>query len=138
VQKFAGIDGHNNPTRCGKEVFGTPGHKIIWLTLIFLQSAYAKVTLSKVARNSFYPVLDVDSTTLFLAKKEHPFLFSREVKWVIQEIFTNRRKQISKLAAERNLSIEKWLDRNKFSSKAHPEQVPVGAWQDFQATIGLN
>lgn len=114
------------------------GTKSFGPTSIFLQSAYAKVALCKVARNSFYPVPAVDSAMLFLAKKEQPFLFSREVKRVIREIFTNRRKQISKIANECNLSIGEWLHRNKIPSKARPEQVPVGTWQDFQAAIGLN
>jgi 16S rRNA (adenine1518-N6/adenine1519-N6)-dimethyltransferase len=102
---------------------------------IFLQSAYRKVAAHKISRNSFYPIPGVDSTMIFLAKKEAPFLFSREAKRKIRDIFTNRCKQIGKSSREYGFNVEFWLDKNKILSSARPEQIPIEAWQDFQTTV---
>jgi 16S rRNA (adenine1518-N6/adenine1519-N6)-dimethyltransferase len=100
---------------------------------IFLQSAYRKVAAHKISRNSFYPIPGVDSTMIFLAKKEVPFLFSQETKRKIRDIFTNRRKQIGKAAREHGLGVEPWLGRNKILPSARPEQISIEVWQDFEA-----
>ncbi|MDR2436065.1 MAG: 16S rRNA (adenine(1518)-N(6)/adenine(1519)-N(6))-dimethyltransferase RsmA [Puniceicoccales bacterium] len=99
---------------------------------IFLQSAYRKVAAHKISRNSFYPIPGVDSTMIFLAKKEAPFLFSRETKRKIRDIFTNRRKQMGKVSRGHGPSVESWLNGNKIPPSARPEQIPLEAWQDFQ------
>jgi 16S rRNA (adenine1518-N6/adenine1519-N6)-dimethyltransferase len=114
----------------------THGTKSFGPMSIFLQSVYGKAAAHKISRNSFHPVPSVDSTILFLVKKAKPFLFSWETRQKIREIFTNRRKQVEKIARERGLDIGPWLDKNKIPPHARPEQIPLEAWQDFQSTVG--
>ncbi|MDR1255586.1 MAG: 16S rRNA (adenine(1518)-N(6)/adenine(1519)-N(6))-dimethyltransferase RsmA [Puniceicoccales bacterium] len=105
---------------------------------IFLQSAYVKVAMCRIGRNSFHPVPAVDSTMLFLKRKERPFLFPQATRQIIRKIFTHRRKQISKIAAGHGILLDPWLGENGLPSTVRPEQIPIGAWQNFQGKIAPN
>ncbi|MDR0715193.1 MAG: 16S rRNA (adenine(1518)-N(6)/adenine(1519)-N(6))-dimethyltransferase RsmA [Puniceicoccales bacterium] len=98
---------------------------------IFLQSAYVKVSMCNIARNSFHPAPAVDSVMLFLARKEKPYLFLSEIRQAIRKIFGTRRKQISRIANECGFSLDAWLKANEISPSARPEQIPLDAWQSF-------
>lgn len=98
---------------------------------IFIQSAFSKIEMHKIAKNSFYPIPKVDSVMLFFKQKTGPFIFSKQNKDIIRLIFTNRRKQISKIAKEQGLDIQPWLQRNNILPCSRSEQIPLSVWQDF-------
>lgn len=71
------------------------GTKSFCPTSIFIQSAFSKIAMHKIARGAFYPVPGVDSVMLFLKKKQDGIIFDMQAKQLVRSIFQTRRKQIT-------------------------------------------
>ena len=107
-----------------------PGSKSIGAISLFLQAAYEDAGQHPVARTCFHPVPDVDSLLMCLQRRKDAFLFSKEQRNHIREIFTMRRKQLRSLC--KRLGLETWF--TKVLKAGHPEgiraeNVPLDLWQ---------
>ncbi|MEM9158700.1 MAG: 16S rRNA (adenine(1518)-N(6)/adenine(1519)-N(6))-dimethyltransferase RsmA [Verrucomicrobiota bacterium] len=109
-----------------------PGNKLFGSISIFLQAAYDTPAKHDVAANCFYPRPDVGSRLLHLQLKEKPFIFNKESKLLIREVFQQRRKQIGTTLRKSALPLSAaWLDKLPSLSidlQARPEQLELDRW----------
>ncbi|MDR0740363.1 MAG: 16S rRNA (adenine(1518)-N(6)/adenine(1519)-N(6))-dimethyltransferase RsmA [Puniceicoccales bacterium] len=112
-----------------------PGSKQWSAISIFLQAAYACRGTFPVARTSFWPVPTVDSVLIHLERLAIPRAFRRETKFLIREIFTQRRKQMRvlvKLFCPQFFNgVTELLLRNDLDPSLRPERIPLQFWYDF-------
>lgn len=111
-----------------------PGEKHWGAIAIFLQAAYEQSAFEKVSRRSFYPVPGVDSVLLGLIRKAKPFVFKKQARICIRDIFTQRRKQVGSLAKRFEeytclASWQAWLEQEGYELSIRPEELPLGCWQ---------
>jgi len=110
-----------------------PGSKSIGAISLFLQAAYQDAGQHPVAKTCFHPVPDVDSVLMCLQLRKAPFLFSKQQRDWIREIFTMRRKQLRALC--KRLGLESWFSKVQeagLPEGVRAENVPLEFWQ----TIG--
>ena len=111
------------------------GSKIYGALAIFLSAAYEAKETRSVSRNCFHPVPAVDSVLLRLDRAPSPFTYSDEVRRLVRNLFTRRRKQLGALAkaesAENRARVETWLKKEKLSPTLRPEQVPAVRWRSL-------
>jgi len=110
-----------------------PGSKSIGAISLFLQAAYQDAGQHPVAKTCFHPVPDVDSVLMCLQLRKDPFLFSKQQRDWIREIFTMRRKQLRALC--KRLGLESWFSKVQeagLPEGVRAENVPLEFWQ----TIG--
>ena len=106
------------------------GSKSIGAISLFLQAAYEDSGQHTVARSCFHPVPDVDSVLMGLQLKKDAFLFSKEQRAWIREIFTMRRKQLRALC--KRLGLEEWFQKvleTGLPEGVRAENVPLELWQ---------
>lgn len=107
-----------------------PGTKAYGAISILIGAAYDRSGVHRVSRSCFYPVPGVDSLLLHLRRKSEPVLFPQNVRGLIRQLFTQRRKQIGSLLAKRP-ELHPWLDSLPdfgCSRTTRPEGIPLEAW----------
>jgi 16S rRNA (adenine1518-N6/adenine1519-N6)-dimethyltransferase len=99
---------------------------------IFLQAAFDTPSSHDVAASCFYPKPDVGSRLLHLEAKKNPFLFTREDRQLIRDLFNQRRKQISSLLKKHTSPrAEFWLSQLQslnIDRQSRPEQIALETW----------
>ncbi|MDR1891317.1 MAG: 16S rRNA (adenine(1518)-N(6)/adenine(1519)-N(6))-dimethyltransferase RsmA [Puniceicoccales bacterium] len=98
---------------------------------IFIQSAYDKVCMYKVAASSFYPEPTVSSTMVSMVKKQSVFLFKPRTKQIIRRIFTKRRKQMGRICRDECVELQNWLSEYKIFPNQRPEEISIRQWQQL-------
>lgn len=109
------------------------GSKSFGAISIFLQSAYRTRGKHPVSAACFCPAPKVDSTLLWLERKNNAVYFSAKARSCIRRIFTQRRKQLGALCRkEAEPAAQVWLNQlvEKGTSPAiRPEDLPLEHWQ---------
>ena len=108
------------------------GTKSLGAISLFLQSAYFQGGQYPVARTCFYPAPDVDSVLLRLDLREDAFLFSKDQRATIRQIFTMRRKQLGSVC--RKMGLENWFGKVMdagLPEGVRPEGVPLELWRQL-------
>jgi 16S rRNA (adenine1518-N6/adenine1519-N6)-dimethyltransferase len=108
------------------------GSKSIGAISLFLQAAYEDAGQHPVARNCFYPVPDVDSVLMSLQLRKDAFLFNKQQRDWIREIFTMRRKQLRALC--KRLGLDSWflsILQEGFSEDIRAENIPLELWMSI-------
>lgn len=106
------------------------GSKTFGAISIFLQSVYEVAPGHPVAATCFHPRPEVDSCLMNLHRRATPFIFPRNSRDLIREIFQHRRKQIGALLRGRLPDDgQRWLQAAAIDPRARAEQIPVGSWQ---------
>lgn len=99
---------------------------------IFLQAAFDTPSSHDVAASCFYPRPDVGSRLLHLEAKSTPYLFTREDRILIRDLFNQRRKQISSLLKKHpNPRAAHWLaqlEALNIAPQSRPEQIALETW----------
>ncbi|MDR1233424.1 MAG: 16S rRNA (adenine(1518)-N(6)/adenine(1519)-N(6))-dimethyltransferase RsmA [Puniceicoccales bacterium] len=96
---------------------------------IFIQSAYDRVCMHRVAANSFYPEPMVSSVVVSMVKKQNPFLFKTMTKQTIRWIFTKRRKQMGGIGRDGCAELQNWLSECKIATHQRPEEISMEQWK---------
>lgn len=100
---------------------------------IFLQSAYTIRGKHPVSAACFCPAPKVDSTLLWLERKNNAVYFSAKARSCIRRIFTQRRKQLGALCRkEAEPAAQVWLNQlveKGTSPTIRPEDLPLEHWQ---------
>ena len=109
--------------------FASCGTKDFCPIAIFLQSAYEKLSVKKISRMSFYPVPAVDSVIVSMRKKSVPFLFKKDTKQCIRDVFTKRRKQIFGISKSLPHALEQWIYDANIPKTSRPEDIAIDQWQ---------
>jgi 16S rRNA (adenine1518-N6/adenine1519-N6)-dimethyltransferase len=96
---------------------------------IFIQSAYDRVSMHRVAADSFYPEPMVSSVMVSMVKKQNPFLFKPRTKQTIRWIFTKRRKQMGGIGKDGCVELQSWLSECKIAAHLRPEEISMQGWK---------
>lgn len=115
-----------------------PGTKAMGAISVFLQGSFQRQPGHKVARGCFYPVPEVDSVLLCLARKPSPVRYGREAVRLIRQLFTQRRKQLAGQARE-HPALMPWLEvlrQNDIPPTTRPEAVPLAMWERLAMMMG--
>lgn len=115
------------------------GSKNFGAISIFLQSAYTIKGKHPVSAACFCPVPKVDSTLLWLERKEDAVCFSEKARHTVRRIFTQRRKQLGALCRkESEPATQIWfaqLVEKGISHTVRPEELPLEHWQALAKSI---
>ena len=118
-------------------LLASPGGKDFGAISVFLQSAFTPAHGHAVSRRCFFPIPEVDSRLLNLARRPEPFVFRRATKRAIRAVFQQRRKQIGPLLRRHApLAAEPWLAllaADGFAPQSRPEENPSKLWQKLDA-----
>ena len=109
--------------------FASCGTKDFCPIAIFLQSAYGKLLEKKISRMSFYPLPAVDSVIVSMCKKSVPFLFKKDTKQCMRDVFTKRRKQIFGISKSLPHALEQWIYDANIPKTSRPEDIAIDQWQ---------
>lgn len=134
------LDGRTLPTRmvllvqkeAAQRLMAPVGTKSVGAISLFLQAAYTEGGQYPVARSCFYPVPDVDSVLLRLDLREGAFLFSKDRRATIRQIFTMRRKQLGSVC--RKMGLEAWFAKvleAGLPDGIRAEGVPLELWREL-------
>jgi len=111
------------------------GSKNFGAISIFLQSAYTIRGKHPVSAACFCPAPKVDSTLLWLERKNNAVCFSASARSCVRRIFTQRRKQLGALCRkEAEPAAQAWLNRlveEGASPTIRPEDLPLEHWQSL-------
>jgi 16S rRNA (adenine1518-N6/adenine1519-N6)-dimethyltransferase len=113
------------------------GSKHFSAITIFLSAAFRKVSSYNVSSQCFYPIPKIDSALLHLEKLPSPFLFEQKTRNLIRELFTQRRKQINRLAKILPKAMP-WLESlTDFdcSTQSRPDEIPLEAWKKLDEIV---
>lgn len=98
-----------------------------------IEAAYRQIAQHPVPPASFFPPPTIDSQMVVFERVEEPKKFCTEFLKLVQELFTQRRKQVGgmlkkRLAEEQLIQWEQVLKGNKLSFQSRPEQIPTSVW----------
>ncbi|MDR2603256.1 MAG: 16S rRNA (adenine(1518)-N(6)/adenine(1519)-N(6))-dimethyltransferase RsmA [Puniceicoccales bacterium] len=96
---------------------------------IFLQSAYDRVCMHRIAASSFYPEPMVSSAMVSMVRKQNPFLFKPKTKQTIRWVFTKRRKQMGGIGKGGCIELQNWLSECKIATRQRPEEISIQQWK---------
>jgi 16S rRNA (adenine1518-N6/adenine1519-N6)-dimethyltransferase len=111
--------------------FATTDRSEICPISIFLQSAYSAVGMRKISSESFFPKPAVSSVVISVKRKSDAFCFKCATKFAIRKIFTNRRKQVGRIARESCPELAAWIDENSMPITIRPEEIPIPQWRSL-------
>ncbi|MDX2110073.1 MAG: 16S rRNA (adenine(1518)-N(6)/adenine(1519)-N(6))-dimethyltransferase RsmA [Verrucomicrobiota bacterium] len=108
-----------------------PGSKDFSAFSIFLSGVYESFGNHHVSNHCFHPVPEVASILLGLKLKAAPILYPKEIKLLIRQIFTQRRKQLGGLC-RKEPRLATWLEQaaaHGVTPLSRAEDVPLAAWE---------
>ena len=109
---------------------------------VFLHAAYEISNTFNVKAQCFYPKPDVDSTLLYLVRREKPYRFPHDARGLIRELFQQRRKQIRTILRKSEHSLaESWvmnLEEVGLSPTLRAEQIATEDWIQLVETKKLS
>lgn len=103
---------------------------------IQLQAAYTLSGMHRVPSSCFHPPPDIESVLFVVNRKGHPRRFGKTCYAGMQEVFTQRRKQLLGLLTRKGLDVSGWiglLEKYGLDSRVRPEEVPIAAWMEAEA-----
>ncbi|MDR2779256.1 MAG: 16S rRNA (adenine(1518)-N(6)/adenine(1519)-N(6))-dimethyltransferase RsmA [Puniceicoccales bacterium] len=118
-------------TEMAKKFFASDRPSEICPISIFIQSAYDKVCMHKVAASSFYPKPAVTSVIISMVKKQNVFLFKPWTKQAIRRVFTKRRKQMGRIGRSECVELQNWSSKYKIFPNQRPEEISIQQWQQL-------
>lgn len=110
---------------------------------IQLQAAYGLSGMHRVPSSCFHPPPDIESVLFVVKRRENPRRFGKTCYAGMQEVFTQRRKQLAGLLTRKGLDVPRWmalLEKHGLDSRVRPEEVPLAAWieADELALFGVD
>ena len=109
---------------------------------IRLQSAYQIKQQCIIHKRCFYPQPKIDSTLLFLQKKQDAFIFSPELVALMRDLFIHRRQQIphicKRLKSDLARAFLSYLSQHYPSTALRAEEIPVEQWLTFARLVQEN
>ena len=115
--------------------FSESGNKSFSAIGIYLQAMYRLEQKCSVSKRCFYPQPKVDSVLLHIQKRTDGYLFPKEFKRFIRELFTHRRQQIARACNGSNAPFAddfvNFLEKQKLPKTVRAEAVPLEFWIAF-------
>lgn len=100
-----------------------------------LQAAYSLANKCCVGKNCFYPQPKVDSLLIHLVKRTDAYIFPKDVKLFLRQVFLHRRQQIGRVCktisnevAERFLEF---LSQKQIPNQIRAEEIDLDVWINF-------
>lgn len=114
-------------------ITASAGNKHFGTLAIRLEAAYEVCHTHLVHPRCFYPAPKVNSMIVVFRRRENPYRLRPELIKLIQQLFTQRRKQVGgrlkKLLSP--VSMEKWefiLVKHGLTLQSRAEQIPTAVW----------
>ena len=115
--------------------FSESGCKSFGAIGIYLQAMYRLEQKCGVSKRCFYPQPKVDSVLLHIQKRADGYLFPKEFKQFIRELFTHRRQQIARACNGSNAPFADdflhFLGKQNLPKTVRAEAVPLELWIAF-------
>ncbi|MBR1843867.1 MAG: ribosomal RNA small subunit methyltransferase A [Opitutales bacterium] len=115
--------------------FSKAGCKSFGAIGIYLQAMYRLEQKCGVSKRCFYPQPKVDSVLLHIQKRIDGYLFPKEFKQFIRELFTHRRQQIARACNGSNAPFAddflNFLEKQNLPETVRAEAVPLELWIEF-------
>ena len=115
--------------------FSESGCKSFGAIGIYLQAMYRLEQKCNVSKRCFYPQPKVDSVLLHIQKRTDGYLFPKEFKQFIRELFTHRRQQIARACNGSNAPFADdflhFLGKQNLPKTGRAEAVPLELWIAF-------
>ena len=115
--------------------FSESGYKSFGAIGVYLQAMYRLEQKCSVPKRCFYPQPKVDSVLLHIQKRTDGYLFPKEFKQFIRELFTHRRQQIARACNGSNAPFADdflhFLEKQKLPKTVRAEAVPLELWIAF-------
>lgn len=106
---------------------------------IYLQSAYSCDQSRCVAKRSFFPQPQVDSTLMALEKLERPYIFPQPLKQWIRLLFTHRRQQLGHICRKMDSAYAQpflsFLAKHSLSETLRPDALSPSFWMNFAQSL---
>ena len=139
----SGIEHENLTIMVQREVadrfLATPGHKEYGYMTVLLNYHYKIDKIVEVDRSKFFPIPNVDSTVIKLAKEESPSLDYARFKSILKDSFQFKRKTIyNNLKKYDKILLEKILDKRGYNLTTRAEEIDLATYIDLANNLKPN
>ena len=108
---------------------------------ILIQAAYHLANKCCVGKTCFYPQPKVDSTLIHLVKRPDAYLFPKDVKLFLRQVFLHRRQQIGRVCKDISCEVAKgfltFLDVKQLSHQIRAEEIDLEIWINFSKQFSI-
>lgn len=100
-----------------------------------LQAAYSLANKCCVGKNCFYPQPKVDSVLIHLVKRTDAYIFPKDIKLFLRQIFLHRRQQIGRVCKTISNEVSErfleFLSQKQIPHQIRAEEIDLDVWINF-------